>query len=98
MDAIQAAVLRVKLAHIESWNESRRRHAAAYDYLFAEAGLLSVDATAPVRALTRHALTPVVYAVEYPRAVFLCCMIFMTAMVLLRQVWTGRMKRKSTAG
>lgn len=54
MDAIQAAVLRVKLARIESWNESRRRNAAAYDCLFAEAGLLSADAAAPVRALTRH--------------------------------------------
>ena len=54
MDAIQAAVLRVKLGHINHWNESRRRHAATYDRLLAEAGLLSADASAPVRALTRH--------------------------------------------
>jgi dTDP-4-amino-4,6-dideoxygalactose transaminase len=44
----------VKLGHIESWNESRRRHAATYDRLLAEAGLLSKDVHAPVRALTRH--------------------------------------------
>ena len=54
MDAIQAAVLRVKLTHIEHWNESRRRHAATYDRLLAEAGLLSTDASTPVRALARH--------------------------------------------
>jgi dTDP-4-amino-4,6-dideoxygalactose transaminase len=54
MDAIQAAVLRVKLAHIENWNESRRQHAALYGRLLADAGLLS-SATTPVCALTRSA-------------------------------------------
>jgi dTDP-4-amino-4,6-dideoxygalactose transaminase len=38
LDALQAAVLRVKLLHLESWNETRRRHAAAYDAAFAKAG------------------------------------------------------------
>ena len=41
MDAIQAAVLRVKLPHVAQWNEARRQHAATYDRLFAEAGLTS---------------------------------------------------------
>ncbi len=54
MDAIQAAVLRVKLAHIEDWNQSRRRHAATYDRLLAETGLLSAGTNAPVHALARH--------------------------------------------
>ncbi len=54
MDAIQAAVLRVKLAHIEDWNESRRRHAATYDRLLTEAGLLSAAAHAPVCALVQQ--------------------------------------------
>ena len=53
MDAIQAAVLRVKLPHIGDWNESRRQHAASYDRLFADAGLLSPAAGAPVRLLAR---------------------------------------------
>ena len=39
LDAIQAAVLRVKLAHLADWNEKRRQHAATYDRLFAETGL-----------------------------------------------------------
>jgi dTDP-4-amino-4,6-dideoxygalactose transaminase len=57
MDAIQAAVLRVKLPHIADWNQSRRKHAATYDQLFAAAGLSSgqkpTDDNAPVRLLAR---------------------------------------------
>jgi dTDP-4-amino-4,6-dideoxygalactose transaminase len=39
MGAIQAAVLRVKLKYIETWNEQRRARAAIYRQLFAETGL-----------------------------------------------------------
>jgi dTDP-4-amino-4,6-dideoxygalactose transaminase len=53
MDAIQAAVLRVKLRHVASWNESRRQHAAAYDRLFADTGLTSRAGNTPVRLLAR---------------------------------------------
>ena len=53
MDAIQAAILRVKLAHIEEWNQSRLRNAATYDRLLAQAGFLSPAANAPVRTLRR---------------------------------------------
>jgi dTDP-4-amino-4,6-dideoxygalactose transaminase len=41
LDAIQAAVLRVKLPHVARWNEARRQRAAVYDRLFSEAGLIS---------------------------------------------------------
>jgi dTDP-4-amino-4,6-dideoxygalactose transaminase len=56
MDAIQAAVLRVKLAHIADWNERRRQHAATYDQLFADSGLTSShgpDESGAVRLLSR---------------------------------------------
>ena len=69
MDAIQAAVLRVKLGHVADWNQSRQQHAATYDRLFAESGLTSRQASnqasgqtssqtsdkssAPVRLLSR---------------------------------------------
>ncbi len=57
MDAIQAAVLRVKLTHIADWNQRRRQHAATYDQLFAGAGLTPSQASnqsgAPVRLLAR---------------------------------------------
>lgn len=41
MDAIQGAVLRVKLGHIGEWNRKRELHAETYDRLFAAAGLVS---------------------------------------------------------
>jgi dTDP-4-amino-4,6-dideoxygalactose transaminase len=40
MDAMQAAVLRVKLKHIDGWNASRRKHAGAYKALFESVGWL----------------------------------------------------------
>jgi dTDP-4-amino-4,6-dideoxygalactose transaminase len=51
LDAIQAAILRVKLPHIERWNRERRERAAAYDRLLAQTGLTDPTADAPVRPL-----------------------------------------------
>jgi dTDP-4-amino-4,6-dideoxygalactose transaminase len=44
LDTLQAAVLSVKLAHLDRWNEVRRRYAAAYDHAFA-----SVEGVTPIR-------------------------------------------------
>lgn len=53
MDAIQAAVLRVKLTHLADWNTKRRSHAATYDRLLSDAGLVSGPGFAPVRLPAR---------------------------------------------
>jgi dTDP-4-amino-4,6-dideoxygalactose transaminase len=51
LDAIQAAVLRVKLPHLERWNQQRRACAATYDRLLTQSGLASGKASDPVRPL-----------------------------------------------
>ena len=47
LDALQAAVLRVKRPHLEAWTAGRRRNADRYDRLFAESG---APVTRPARA------------------------------------------------
>jgi dTDP-4-amino-4,6-dideoxygalactose transaminase len=37
MDEVQAAILRIKLRHLEEWNARRREHAATYHQLLADA-------------------------------------------------------------
>jgi dTDP-4-amino-4,6-dideoxygalactose transaminase len=46
LDTLQAAVLTVKLLHLDEWNEARRLHAAAYDR-----GFGPVDGVEPIRVL-----------------------------------------------
>jgi len=48
MDAIQATVLRVKLRHVQRWNEDRRERAKNYDRLLKAAGLADGQASTPV--------------------------------------------------
>ena len=40
LDALQAAILRVKLNHLDLWAEGRQRNAGRYERLFRDAGLL----------------------------------------------------------
>ena len=53
LDAIQAAILRVKLKFVDGWNQSRRERAAKYDQLIAASGLTSTgqqpENAAPIR-------------------------------------------------
>ncbi|OAV55683.1 erythromycin biosynthesis sensory transduction protein eryC1 [Rhizobium sp. WYCCWR10014] len=50
MDAIQGAILRVKLRHLEAWTEARRAHARRYSSLLAGSTVL----TTPVEAADRR--------------------------------------------
>ncbi|MCX6165015.1 MAG: DegT/DnrJ/EryC1/StrS family aminotransferase, partial [Ignavibacteriae bacterium] len=43
LDAIQAAVLNVKLPHLDNWSEKRRKNADLYTKLFLESGLSSKE-------------------------------------------------------
>lgn len=43
LDALQAAVISVKLPHLDSWSEKRRANAETYNKLFIEAGLASEE-------------------------------------------------------
>ena len=49
LDALQAAILRVKLPHLNAWTAARRRNAERYDALFKEAGLAGT-VTLPARS------------------------------------------------
>lgn len=44
LDALQAAVLRVKLPHLPAWSDARAKNAGRYDRLFREAGLVESGA------------------------------------------------------
>jgi len=48
LDAVQAAILRVKLTHLEGWNKARRQRASTYDRLFAQAGLARTSSQSAV--------------------------------------------------
>jgi dTDP-4-amino-4,6-dideoxygalactose transaminase len=47
LDALQAAVLRAKLPHVEVWAEARRRHASLYDEVLSDLPGVRTPAVAP---------------------------------------------------
>jgi dTDP-4-amino-4,6-dideoxygalactose transaminase len=53
MDALQAAILRVKAPHLAGWTAARRENAKRYGRLFHDAGLGS-SITLPVEPVERH--------------------------------------------
>jgi dTDP-4-amino-4,6-dideoxygalactose transaminase len=60
LDALQAAILRVKLDHLDKWTKARQRNAARYERLFSEAGLLEwvrLPKTAPGNVHVYHQYT-----------------------------------------
>jgi len=54
LDALQAAVLRVKLPHLDSWSVARQRNAQQYELMFGDAGLLEEIGLPFVRSGARH--------------------------------------------
>jgi len=60
IDALQAAILRVKLRHLDDWTAGRQRNAARYRALFAEAGLVvPAGSSASELAESRGVMLPV---------------------------------------
>ncbi|MEY2414084.1 MAG: hypothetical protein QOD84_2690 [Acidobacteriaceae bacterium] len=49
LDEIQAAILRVKLTHLEEWNRERREHSELYSRLLSDSGLLEQGSKSPIK-------------------------------------------------
>lgn len=64
LDALQAAVLHVKLAYLDKWTAARRRNAEIYDQLFSRAGLVPEKIQLPCRKQTGHIFNQYVIRAE----------------------------------
>ena len=64
MDAVQAAVLNVKLPHLDAWTERRRDRARRYNELFLESGLVDQGRVRIPTALGDHVYHQYVIRVE----------------------------------
>jgi dTDP-4-amino-4,6-dideoxygalactose transaminase len=67
LDTLQAAVLRVKLPHLDAWSDARRERADAYTRLFADAGLLEIVTPPHIRPGVRHIFHQYVIRVPAPQ-------------------------------
>jgi dTDP-4-amino-4,6-dideoxygalactose transaminase len=67
LDSLQAAILRVKLPHLDSWSDARRANAVRYDRLFEDAGLTEEIGLPFVRENVRHIFNQYVIRVRNGR-------------------------------
>ena len=65
LDALQAAVVNVKLRHLDGWTAGRQANAARYGKLFAEAGLADDPVALPQTLTDRHIFNQ--YVIRVPR-------------------------------
>ena len=65
LDALQAALLRVKLPELSDWTESRRENARRYDRAFSEAGLPGSLLRTPCRRFGGHVYNQYVIRTEH---------------------------------
>lgn len=65
LDALQAAVLRVKLPHLDSWSDARVKNAESYNTLFKETGLADYITLPFLRENVRHIYNQ--YVIRAPR-------------------------------
>ena len=66
LDALQAAVVTVKLRHLDAWTARRQANAARYDRLFATRGLTAaVRVVLPRAVMSRHVFNQ--YVIRTPR-------------------------------
>jgi dTDP-4-amino-4,6-dideoxygalactose transaminase len=64
LDAVQAAVLRVKLKHLDAWTAGRQSNARDYDRRLGEAGLAGGEVVTPIVRQSRHIFNQYVLRVK----------------------------------
>lgn len=65
LDALQAAILRVKLKYLDDWTRGRQENARHYDELFRQSGLLDKGVVLPCVKQSRHIFNQ--YIIRTPR-------------------------------